>query len=233
MVNVTDRHDQCASKRRKHTQRTTTMAIAAGAEEQSQDPQMPTPGPTDPVEEADAASIATSDDSFTTDDDEENAGAGGKQTWTMSFDWQDENDDTAADTFTSFEESTDFGQPSLHFTRVTSSPSARDSNCEAAEPSPADPDHDWVQPWSSSSSNIAPILEQGQSNVRQHTKESQPKPKAEPMTDEHKTAILGAMKNVKMDYIPRWAMQLEERRWLDAMKQKAAAQNSGRAPTEV
>ena len=33
----------------------------------------------------------------------------------------------------------------------------------------------------------------------------------------------GAMKNVKMEYIPRWAMQLEERRWLNAIKQKAAA----------
>ncbi|KAL3146938.1 hypothetical protein ABBQ38_014909 [Trebouxia sp. C0009 RCD-2024] len=141
----------------------------------------------------------------------------------MSFDWQDENDDTCPDTFTSFEESTDFGQPSLHFKHLTSPPSTRDSNCEAAEPSPADPDHEWVQPWSSSSSSIAQVFDQDQSNVCQHTKESQPKPKAEPMTDEHKTAILGAMKNVKMDYIPRWAMQMEERRWLNTIKEKAAA----------
>ena len=34
---------------------------------------------------------------------------------------------------------------------------------------------------------------------------------------------VGAMKNVKIDYVPRWAMRLEERQWLNAVKQTAAA----------
>ena len=34
---------------------------------------------------------------------------------------------------------------------------------------------------------------------------------------------VGAMKNVKMDYVPRWAMHLEEKQWLNAIKQGAAA----------
>ena len=32
----------------------------------------------------------------------------------------------------------------------------------------------------------------------------------------------GAMKNVKIDYVPRWAMYLEETRWLNEIKDKAA-----------
>ena len=34
--------------------------------------------------------------------------------------------------------------------------------------------------------------------------------------------LAGAMKNVKIDYVPRWAMHLEETRWLNAIKNKAA-----------
>jgi hypothetical protein len=30
------------------------------------------------------------------------------------------------------------------------------------------------------------------------------------------------MKNVKIDYVPRWAMYMEETRWLNSIKAKAA-----------
>jgi len=30
------------------------------------------------------------------------------------------------------------------------------------------------------------------------------------------------MKNVKIDYVPRWAMCMEETRWLNSIKAKAA-----------
>ena len=30
------------------------------------------------------------------------------------------------------------------------------------------------------------------------------------------------MKNVQIDYVPRWAMYMEEARWLDSIKAKAA-----------
>ena len=110
----------------------------------------------------------------------------------MSFEWQDGNVPDTADTFTSFEDSTDFGQLSLHSSHQTATSNTSDSNAEAAEPSPADPDHDWVQPWSGSPADVAPIVNQDQSKSYQHSaKENQPKPKIEPMSDEHKTAILG------------------------------------------
>lgn len=34
--------------------------------------------------------------------------------------------------------------------------------------------------------------------------------------------FIGAMKNVNIDYVPRWAMYLEESRWLNSVKNKAA-----------
>lgn len=35
-------------------------------------------------------------------------------------------------------------------------------------------------------------------------------------------SYVGAMKNVKIDYVPRWAMYVEETRWLNSIKAKAA-----------
>ncbi|KAA6417075.1 MAG: hypothetical protein FRX49_12949 [Trebouxia sp. A1-2] len=38
----------------------------------------------------------------------------------------------------------------------------------------------------------------------------------------------GAMKNVKIDYVPRWAMYMEETRWLNSIKAKAAEEPQSR-----
>lgn len=35
-------------------------------------------------------------------------------------------------------------------------------------------------------------------------------------------SYVGAMKNVKIDYVPRWAMYMEETRWLNSVKANAA-----------
>lgn len=140
--------------------------------------------------DADVASIATSDESFTTDDGEDSTTVGGKQTWTMSFEWQDGSADNAPDPSATFEESTDFDQPSSHCTHQTTMGTSG-SSCEASDPSPVNSDHDWLQPWSGSSVGIPRTYGQDHSKTHQHRKESQPKPKAEPMSDEHKTAILG------------------------------------------
>lgn len=140
------------------------------------------------ADEADMANGATSDDSFTTDD-EESAAVSGKQMWTMSFEWQDESVADATDTSTSFEESTDFGRPSVPSNHKSLTPSTTDSTSEAAEPSPIDPDRDWVQPWSDNPAGTAPS-HRDQKEAYSSTEEV-PKPKVEPMSDEHKTAILG------------------------------------------
>lgn len=139
--------------------------------------------------ETDVPSGATSDDSFTTDD-EDTAAVSGKQMWTMSFDWQDESVADATDTSTSFEESADFGR-SPGFSHPTLTSSTTDSKTEAAEPSPTDPDCDWIQPWSASPVSTAHTGSKEQSQPYHSSKENQPNPKVEPMSDEHKTAILG------------------------------------------
>lgn len=141
------------------------------------------------ADEADIANGATSDDSFTTDD-EESAAVSGKQMWTMSFEWQDESVADTTDTSTSFEESTDFGRPSLPSNRKSLTPSTTDSASEAAEPSPIDPDRDWVQPWSDNPAGTAACRGDQKQSYPSST-EQIPKPKVEPMSDEHKTAILG------------------------------------------
>ena len=141
------------------------------------------------VDEADIANGATSDDSFTTDD-EESAAVSGKQMWTMSFEWQDESVADATDTSTSFEESTDFGRPSVPSNHKSLTPSTTNSTSEAAEPSPIDPDRDWVQPWSDNPAGTA-ACRGDQKESYQSLIEEIPKPKVEPMSDEHKTAILG------------------------------------------
>lgn len=139
--------------------------------------------------EADIANGATSDDSFTTDD-EESAAVCGKQMWTMSFEWQDENVSDNTDTSTSFEESTDFGRPSVPSNHRSLTPSTTDTTSEAAEPSPIDPDRDWVQPWSDNPAGTASSRWDQKESCQSSTEEN-PKPKVEPMSDEHKTAILG------------------------------------------
>lgn len=229
------------------------MAFAAGAEEQPQDTQLPTPAPEsteaaglqyarldtgdagdqaeEPLQNGAAASVS-SDDSWTTDD-EESAAVNGNQMWTMSFEWQDGNTQEAAQRFEDFGETTDFAE------QLSESASHQDGEA-AAEPSPADPR--WLQPWdqeqkgsaADSTSGHAKTVSQPSSvqqtnSQRFDAKENNPKPlnakqrvKSEPMSEEHKTAILGAMKNVKIDYVPRWAIHLEEERWLNAVKHKAA-----------
>ena len=138
------------------------------------------------ADEADVPTAATSDDSFTTDD-EDTAAVSGKQVWTMSFEWQDETVADASGTCTSFEESADFGWP-LGCSHPTST---NGNDCEAAEPSPTDPDCDWIQPWSASPAGTASTVSKDQSQSYHTSKENQPKPTQEPMSDEHKTAILG------------------------------------------
>lgn len=141
------------------------------------------------ADEADVPNEATSDDSFTTDD-EDTAAVSGKQMWTMSFEWQDESVADATEASTSFEESANFGQlPGSSHPILTSS--STDSKLEAAEPSPTDPDRDWIQPWSASPASTAPGGSKEQSQSYHSSKENQPNPKVEPMSDEHKTAILG------------------------------------------
>ena len=108
----------------------------------------------------------------------------------MSFEWQDESVPDAADFCTSFEESADFGQSPV-FSHQTLTSSTIDNRSEAAEPSPIDPDHDWIQPWSASPASTASPISKEQSRSCHSSKENQPKPKVEPMSDEHRTAILG------------------------------------------
>lgn len=148
------------------------------------------------ADEADVPHGAISDDSFTTDD-EDTAAVSGKQMWAMSFEWQDESVPDATDTCTSFEESADFGRlPG--FSHQTSTSSTTDSKSESAEPSPRDPDCDWIQPWSASPASTAPAFskEQSQSYHASTENQPQPQPKVEPMSDEHKTAILGKTQNL-------------------------------------
>ena len=141
------------------------------------------------TDDADVPNGGISDDSFTTDD-EDTAAVSGKQMWTMSFEWQDESAADATDTLTSFEESTDFGR-SPHSGHETLTSSTTDSKSEAAEPSPTDSDRDWVQPWSASPVSTAPTVGQDHNQSYHASKENQPELKVEPMSDEHKTAILG------------------------------------------
>ena len=142
--------------------------------------------------EADRAHSATSDDSFTTDD-EESAAISGNQTWTMSFEWQDGTADNTSDSFTNFEDSTDFGQPPLQLTDHQTNITRTDSSLEAAEEAPADPAYDWILPWSADPAGAAAPSNQAwpKSKTSQPSAEHHSPPRSEPMSDEHKTAILG------------------------------------------
>ena len=119
----------------------------------------------------------------------------------MSFEWQDGNTQEATQSFEDFGESTDFAD--------LSESALQQNSDDAAEPSPADPQ--WLQPWdqeqngsaADGASGHAKAMSQPSSAKQtnpQHfdAKESTPQPlnakqrvKSEPMSEEHKTAILG------------------------------------------
>ncbi len=51
------------------------------------------------------------------------------------------------------------------------------------------------------------------------------------MSEEHKRTILGAMKNIKMNYIPRWAKHVPEEAWTRGAIQQLQAQEQRAAQT--
>jgi hypothetical protein len=53
-----------------------------------------------------------------------------------------------------------------------------------------------------------------------------PSEDAMPMTDEKKTAILGAMKNIRLDYMPQWATVVPEETWIGLLKTDSGAYTS-------
>lgn len=133
-----------------------------------------------------------SEESWTTDDEGE-AAVNGNQMWSMSFEWQDGNAEDTSQAVARFEDTTDFAEES---TELTSSPtnaaesvSSHTSN-EAAEPSPADPD--WVQPWEQTDAAMSssPIQAKVNGTPSQQSSAKQ-KAKSQPMSEEHKTAVLG------------------------------------------
>ena len=128
-----------------------------------------------------SARSCSSDESWTTDD-EDTAAASGNQLWTVSFQWQDGNADGAPQTFDDFEDSADFAQKPSEGTHQ------QDSD-DAAQPSPADPG--WLQPWGGGSTQVAASLTNGQSQAGHRQEDTQQKTKTEPMSEEHKRAILG------------------------------------------
>ena len=133
-----------------------------------------------------------SEDSWTTDD-EASAAVSGNQMWSMSFEWQDGQAEDAAEATAQFEETTDFSEHSLDPASEQSSSAESSSAClngDAAEPSPADAD--WVQPWNQT--DIAMTASSGHTHddsASAHPSSTKQKPKSQPMSEEHKTAILG------------------------------------------
>ncbi|KAL0043601.1 hypothetical protein WJX79_009561 [Trebouxia sp. C0005] len=228
------------------------MAIAAGVEGQQQESRLPTPAlaPAEPAglqyERLDASDSAAADqeelsrsggsgqsvcseDSWTTDD-EASAAVRGNQMWSMSFEWQDGHAEDTSEAIAQFEETTDFSEHSVDPASEQSSSSESSSAClngDAAKPSSADVD--WVQPWNQSDTAMtAPSCHTHNTSSSAHPSSTKQKPKCQPMSEENKTAILGAMKNVKIDYVPRWAMYMEETRWLNSIKAKAAEEPQSR-----
>lgn len=134
----------------------------------------------------------TSEQSWTTDDEGE-AAVNGNQMWSMSFEWQDGNADDTSEAVARFEDTTDFAKES---TELTSSPTnaaesvSSHTSHEAAELSPADPD--WVQPWEQTDADIqlSPVQAKANGAPSQQSSAKQ-KAKPQPMSEEHKTAILG------------------------------------------
>lgn len=228
------------------------MALAAGIEGQQQESRLPTPAlaPAEPAglqyERLDASDAAAdqeelsrsdaagsgqsicSEDSWTTDD-EASAGVNGNQMWSMSFEWQDGHAEDPSEALAQFEKTTDFSERPFDSTSEQSSSTDSRSACcnDDAEPSPADAD--WVQPWNQTDTAMtASSCHIQNENASAHASSTKQKPKSQPMSEEHKTAILGAMKNVKIDYVPRWAMYVEETRWLNSIKAKAAKESQSK-----
>ncbi|DBA73375.1 hypothetical protein WJX77_011039 [Trebouxia sp. C0004] len=222
------------------------MAIAAGVEGQQQESRLPTPAlapaepaglqyePLDASDDADQEDLSRldaagsgqsvcSEDSWTTDD-EASATVNGNQMWSMSFEWQDGHAEDTSEAIAQFEETTDFSGHSVDPTSEQSSSAVSSSarfNGDAAEPSPADVE--WVQPWNQTdTAMMASSCHSHNDSASARPSSTKQKSKPQPMSEEHKTAILGAMKNVKIDYVPKWAMYMEETRWLNSIKAKAA-----------
>ncbi|KAK9818379.1 hypothetical protein WJX72_011681 [[Myrmecia] bisecta] len=47
------------------------------------------------------------------------------------------------------------------------------------------------------------------------------------ITEEKRTAILGAMKNIKLGYMPQWAVHVPEERWIGALTKQASNMQIG------
>lgn len=121
----------------------------------------------------------SSEQSWTTDEEGEVAAVNGNQMWTMSFEWQDGNAEDTSQVFTEFEDTTSFTQEPVNAV-------SEQTSADAAQPSPADPD--WIQPWD----QAKPSLDQADcKNAHSQQANAKQKPKAQPMSEEHKTAILG------------------------------------------
>lgn len=210
-----------------------------------------------------------SEDSWTTVD-EASAAVSGNQMWSMSFEWQDGQAEDTSEAIAQFEETTDFYEHSADPASEQSSSAELSSAClndDAAEASPADAA--WVQSWNQTDTAMtASSCHTHNDSASAHLSSTKQKPKSQPMSEEHKTAILGedisshasmlmthactavcsscscdiaiavprctklhlpitslsyvgAMKNVKIDYVPRWAIYMEETRWLNSIKAKA------------
>jgi len=133
-----------------------------------------------------------SEDSWTTDDDA-SAAVNGNQMWSMSFEWQDGHAEDTSEAIAQFDETTDFCEHSVDPTSEQSSSAESSSAClngDAAEPSPADVD--WVQPWNQTdTAMMASSCHIHNDSASAHPSSAKQKPKSQPMSEEHKTAILG------------------------------------------
>ena len=50
------------------------------------------------------------------------------------------------------------------------------------------------------------------------TQPGEPSAKSLDLTEEKRTAIQGAMKNITLDYMPQWAAALPEQAWIQVLK---------------
>ena len=111
----------------------------------------------------------------------------------MSFEWQDGHAEDTLEATAQFEETTDFSEHAFDPTSEQSSGAASSSAClngDAAEPSPAD--IDWVQPWNQTDTAVTESsCHTHNDSASAHPSSAKQKPKSQPMSEEHKTAILG------------------------------------------
>ncbi len=113
--------------------------------------------------------------------------------WSMSFEWQEGQAEDTSEAIAQFEETTDFSEHSVDPASEQSSSAESSSAClsgDAAEPSPADVD--WVQPWNQTDTAMkASSCHTHNDSASAHPNITKQKPKSQPMSEEHKTAILG------------------------------------------